>query len=132
MAKLTTAASTDYNFLSVRGEYRGPAETFRPVQRPMVDGLEWQLLGKRGEPFRWMTYMDSLNAGNAETLRLAYESLKGSLVTLTTPYSTTLDNVFVLDVVARAIKVGAIAGGLVAGSTYLVEALWTFVDSSSA
>lgn len=138
MSQLVTVESSPltYKFDWVRGISRGPVTQVREIRRPQVDGIDWQDLGKAGEPFEWQTGRAAKDATTAEALRLAYEACRGKIVTLTTPYGSSLGDVLVLDVYARPVKALAIQGySTISGGytpTYLVEAWWRFQDSSAS
>jgi len=121
-----SASIGSYDFISLRGRLRGLGERLAEITRPNVDGQAYKKAGKRAPVSTLASLRDIDTEANAEALALAYEALKGTLVTVVDDHANQTDYVAVIDVdVSLAEEIKGASGGLCeAGSNYLVRAVW--------
>lgn len=125
-----------YGFLTLhrtddpRGGPLVPREQCEVINRPGVNGTAVLRTGKRSEPFTMRSFVDVASLAIVPTAVQSYQSLIGTVVNVIwqdTDYQATYGVRFaVLDCVCQSSRrVLARAGGAVAGSTAVVEILWT-------
>lgn len=125
-----------YGFISLhrtddpRGGPLVPREQCEVINRPGVDGTGVMKMGRRSEPFQMRAFVDVLNLNIVPTAVQSYQSLIGTVVNVVwqdLDYGAAYGCRYaVLDCVCQSSRrVLARAGGAVAGSTAVVEILWT-------
>lgn len=64
-----------FNFISLEGEYDPEAQTLVIDSRPGVDGMEFTLLGNKGQVFQMISLVDSNTIASAKQLVIDYKTL---------------------------------------------------------
>lgn len=118
-----------FNFLALRGTPIWPVEQVKIIQRAGVDGSAFLFTGKRCPPFQLLSIVDAADMETGAAGLLLYQDLIDdapvALVQGGVDWSDAGLYVKVLDVQQRALYAALVAGGLTAGSTAILEAVWT-------
>jgi len=104
-------------------------EAVRMLERPGADGVGYQAIGKRARPTRARSICDVANAAAVDTLLQDANAIRGSLQTVVEDDGTSVDNVFVHQVVkVMSKRVLTPVGGLTAGE-WLVTLEWVLQET---
>jgi hypothetical protein len=111
-------------FFKLEGGIVGPSVTLQDVTRVGVNGVAFRQTGSRGKPFTLRGVIDVANVGVAEAVRATYESLIGSIVSITKSGVTWAEYI-VLDVtIENPQPLISAVGGVSAGNAIL-RSNWT-------
>ncbi len=118
-----------FSFLALRGTPIWPAEQVKVIQRLGIDGSAFLFTGKRSPPFQMTSIVDVATMDDGGAGLLLYQALidDGPVAMVQGGVDWTEANLWVkvLDVQMRALYAALVAGGLTAGSTAILEAVWT-------
>ncbi len=122
---LGNAITQTYTFLSIRGPIGIASYAIEEIQeQPGVFGVAYVLNGFKGDPFDIITDTGCDGAAALATAKLAYASLKGSLVQITDAFEVAWNVILVLDVQPLEERKIACGCGDMADYDHLLTCRW--------
>lgn len=122
---LGNAITQSFTFLTMRGPVGIASYAIDEIQeQPGVFGVAYMLNGFKGDPFDLITDTGCDGAANVAIAKLAYASLKGSLVQVTDCFNTSWNLILVLDVQALDERKIACGCGDMATYDHLLTCRW--------
>ena len=117
--------TTTYSFLTLRGGVQLAGERMAEITRPGSDGVAFQKVGQRTQPFVMVSRVDVDDAAAVATLITGYKTFEGELTTVTDDLGNAHTNVAVLRVeLIRHYAVETLVGKLSTTGGFIVEARW--------
>lgn len=113
-----------YLVQNISGPIQLSGVTLREINRPGVDGSDYQDIGIRGDVFSISSEADFLTANLRSAAKIAYAYLQGTVISVTDNRGIVWTNLLVVKTATEEEKYLAHAtGGLVAGS-YWMRTRW--------
>jgi len=117
--------TTTYSFLTLLGGVQLAGERIADITRPGADGVAFQKVGQRTDPFVMVSRVDVDDKAAIAALLIGYKTFEGVLTTVTDDVGNAHTNVAVLRVeLIRHYAVETLVGKLSTDGGFIVEARW--------